>query len=298
MKKKIRLISIFLAVVFLAGECMPVYAAKSPGGNTDFPGNPFDIVIPTDPKAPGRKKKNSASAGGSTVKVPAAPAATGPGGPVQPAMQPGEDETMNDFVAKTTVYANGIIEASTIKPYDGLKYKLVITPYAQYPTIADMLSREMCPVAFSEVTATPVLSDYLPIVRQKAAEAGVSPESCYPYQLFDVTYYRDYGDHLEKSDLFDSITLSLPNYVLDHFVCLLHYKDGVWSVVENADVIREKGWLRFGVDSLSPFTIVVSDGSTDGSTAVIRSPQTGYDFLTESCLAIKEWLADHFQTHE
>ena len=302
MKKTIRFVSVLMILVLLAGEFLPVYASSSPGHDIDLEDNPFDIRVVTDPSTPpGRKKKKAPGIVSNQSPVSNVQTVTGPVGPGyvgadgQPISIPTDTSKFEDRVVKTVKHANGIIEASTVKPSDGLKYKLIITPYAQYPMIVYAPSRELCSVAFNDVTAAPVLSDYLPIIDRKAVEAGVAPESCYPYQLFDMTYYRDYGDHLERSDNYDSIALSLPDYVLDRFVCLLHYMDGAWYVVENAYVIREKGWLRFSVDSLSPFAIILHDDQSAAAGApAVKSPQTGYDFGTEVFLAVKEWLTGLF----
>lgn len=220
-------------------------------------------------------------------------AAPSPGGTVIKEDNPYHMKIAGDRIVKTTIEGTGIIKLDIVKEADDLKYKLIVTPYAQYPTIADPTNRDLCPVVYQDIVPVPVLSDYLPIIRPKAAAISVPPEDCCTYQIFDVTYYRDYGDHLEKSDKHSTISLNLPDYVLDRFVCLLHYMNGQWYVVDNAYVERSEGLLCFSVDKLSPFAIIVHENLKTDTT--IKSPQTGYGFFEEMYLTVKEWLTDLFE---
>lgn len=56
---------------------------------------------------------------------------------------------------------------------------------------------------------------------------------------------------------------------LNNFVCLLHYCDGDWHVVDNAKVSENGEHLEFSVNSLSPFAIVVDTAAVE-----VEEPQT------------------------
>lgn len=78
------------------------------------------------------------------------------------------------------------------------------------------------------------------------------------------------AENLAVSDFFDITDVNVNeanNYfieikpeALENFVCLLHYYDGDWHVVENAKVSDDGEHLEFSVDGLSPFAIVVDTG--------------------------------------
>ena len=177
------------------------------------------------------------------------------------------------------------------------KYRLAITPWEHVDTIEDSTVRQIFYDAHAQVTSCPVLSDFLPVIVPYAEAVGVAPESCMVSNMLDVTYYRMLPNGtLKPSGDFDSVSIKYNGFNLDHFVCLLHYKNGSWYVVDNAVAETATNTLSFSVTGLSPFAVVVSrDAAAPKNGGGARSPQTGYDLLTESCLAVKEWLADHFQ---
>lgn len=71
--------------------------------------------------------------------------------------------------------------------------------------------------------------------------------------LFDISWYGC-DDHREHG----GFEIQLKPEVLDNFVALLHYNNGVWELVSNAEVIGNGDILSFSVDSLSPFAIIVN----------------------------------------
>ena len=262
MKRRNKLISIVLICAMMAGlMCSQAYARRSPGHDTPPVHDP-DIRT----RVPGSR-----------------------------------NDYVEDDVKNVLYKEGGIVEFLTEKPSDGLKYRLIYTPYPMYSTIADLPTRAIVPWAFEDVTKVPVLSDYLPIVKPWAVKAEVKPEDCFIYDMFDLTYYRDYGTYLEKSNNFSDITISLPGYVLDRFICLLHYVNGKWIVEDSAEVYREFSQLHFTTYTLSPFAIVVHDDVvpvTEAAEAAgdgpVRSPQTGYSFFEEVFLQVKDKIREWF----
>ena len=238
-----------------------------------------------------------------TVLLTAAIAAAYMVMPVYAAPSPGGDVVYTDddanhleieepgkTVIKTTMKANGNVEVESVEDETGIKYVLIVTPYQNYPTIADGKARADSPIAFTDITSYPVVSDYLPMIRPKARAIEVQPEDCFVYDVFDVTFYLDEGFRLTKSDNHGLVTLNLPWYVLDRFVCLLHYMDGEWSMVESARADKEKGLLHFSVRDFSPFAIIIHDNEEVPSSK--RSPQTGYSIFDEFRFTIEERMKD------
>lgn len=79
------------------------------------------------------------------------------------------------------------------------------------------------------------------------------------------------GADLAVSDLFDlhaseeqkgSIEITLEADTLKYFVGLLHLTNDGWELVKDAKVINKGTQLKFSVDSLSPFAIVVDTSGT------------------------------------
>ncbi len=64
---------------------------------------------------------------------------------------------------------------------------------------------------------------------------------------------------------------------LDHFVGLMNYTNGEWSVIENAK-INERGNLQYSSHKLGAFAIVVNNTSANNGQKDIDNPSTG-DFL-------------------
>lgn len=81
------------------------------------------------------------------------------------------------------------------------------------------------------------------------------------------------AENLAISDFFDisdaatsganNYSLTIKPETLKNFVCLLHYCDGDWHVVENAKVSENGEHLEFSVDSFSPFAIVVDTAAVE-----------------------------------
>jgi hypothetical protein len=148
---------------------------------------------------------------------------------------------------------------------DDCTAKLVITPYAKRDTLPDEL-KELIEKAYGEIAASKDLTELNSDLAKLAADKNLKGANLAVSDLFDI-YAIDCEKHEEHLE-FDIV---LAADTLKRFVGLLHMnKNGEWELVSNAEVTNDGKHLKFTVETLSPFAIVVdtSNGGSDG-------PQTG-----------------------
>ena len=135
---------------------------------------------------------------------------------------------------------------------NGCKATLIITAYGD----RDQLSadtRQKIEEAYSIIIDTEDLTSLSGDVGTIAEDLGVKTSSLAVSDLFDIS--STYCDGHENHGHFDII---LKPDALKNFVCLLHYYNGEWHVVEGAEVTHNGEHLEFDAKELSPFAIVVS----------------------------------------
>lgn len=156
-------------------------------------------------------------------------------------------------------------------PFDGCWVEIIVTPYPLKETIESNESYQMINDCYSIVTTIPRIEDLDKEDIEKAAkEAGCKVEDLLVTEIFDITKYH--RGTLDSSDIvnfnpghdegwneyngFVEVTLKMRS--LKNFVCLLHLNhEGVWDVVDSANVIVDGEHLYMNVDELSPFAVVV-----------------------------------------
>ena len=140
--------------------------------------------------------------------------------------------------------------------------ELVITPYSERRTLPDDL-QSLIGKAYDSIVASDDLTKLNADLAKLAGDKKIDGSKLAVSDLFDV---RLVGCDSHEGHAGFEITLAADT--LDRFVGLLHMNnDGVWELVANAEVVNDGENLKFSVDSLSPFAIVVD--STPGA------PQTG-----------------------
>lgn len=167
---------------------------------------------------------------------------------------------------RAEVYIEGgtILEsgASSLKYYeeDGCLTEIIVTPYSYKDTIESDESRYLIDVAYGDIIKIPTVHDLDPIeIEEVADNLGVKLDDLVVRDLFDITLYNRGQVVNHKEDLHSKyIELTLATQTLENFVCLLHYKDSKWNIVESARVIIDENHLYLSIDELSPFAIVVS----------------------------------------
>jgi hypothetical protein len=129
---------------------------------------------------------------------------------------------------------------------------LVVTPYSERETLPEE-KKEDLEQAYDEIVKAEVLSDLHGAIAQVAASKGIALEDLAVSDMFDVSYYD-----CEVHDDHGYFEIVLKPETLKNFVALLHLSNGKWEHVDNAEVTgANRDHLRFFVDDLSPFAIVV-----------------------------------------
>ena len=131
--------------------------------------------------------------------------------------------------------------------------EIVITAYANRDQLSDN-KRQALEAAYAEIVDTEDLSALNKKVKKMAKKLGVDVSELAVSDLFDISM-TECADHA-KHGKFD---ITLKTETLENFVCLLHYYDGEWKVVKNAEISKED-YLEFSQADFSPFAIVTYTG--------------------------------------
>ena len=134
--------------------------------------------------------------------------------------------------------------------------KLVITSYADRTQLAEEV-RAGIEEAYTEIMGVQYLDQLNSGIAKVAEDKGVTVESLAVTDMFDITPTEcvDHANH-------GHFSITLEPSALKNFVCLLHFYDGKWNIVEDAKITGNGTRLEFTEDRFSPFAIVVSTGDT------------------------------------
>lgn len=142
---------------------------------------------------------------------------------------------------------------------DGCEAELVITAYGDRDELS-VEAREKIEEAYSIIAGTENITTLNEAVEDVAKKMGVSTSALAVSDMFDISI-TDCAEH----DTHGHFDITLESETLKNFVCLLHYHEGSWHIIDNAEVTEGNEHLVFSEDDFSPFAIVVySDISDDG----------------------------------
>lgn len=108
--------------------------------------------------------------------------------------------------------------------------------------------------AYAMIRGTQDLSSLNAKLKELAEEYGVEPTDLAISDLFDISASGCDGKHDDHGH-FD---VTIKPESLKNFVCLLHYYNNEWRIVDNAEVTNNGTHIEFDEDEFSPFAIVVS----------------------------------------
>jgi len=183
------------------------------------------------------------------------------------------------FSMSSVVFADGFESSPSGRPAPELIYgenesedceaKLKITAYLD----KDELPEEVCEAleeAYRMIASASDLSELNATLKTIAARLGISTSDLAVSDLFDISAFG--CDNHEGHGHFD-VTIKPEN--LKNFVCLLHYYNGVWRIVDNATVTNNGTHIEFDEMEFSPFAIVVSTAELGGNGSVNEGTGTG-----------------------
>ena len=129
-------------------------------------------------------------------------------------------------------------------------YDLEITPYEERADLTPEAKQEI-EQAYEEIKANDDLTKLTADLTKVAEDKKIEVENLAVSQLFDISEI-ECGEHPDHG----TITIHLTSDALKNFVALLHKTDAGWVVVSSATLVDAET-LKFSVDELSPFAIVV-----------------------------------------
>ena len=135
---------------------------------------------------------------------------------------------------------------------DACPAQIIVTAYGDRNDLS-VEQRQKLEAAYTAIVGAQDLSTLNAKISEIAEKMGVSVSTLAVSDLFDISA-TGCDDHTGHGD-FD---ITLKADTLKNFVCLLHYYNGEWRVVENAEVTNDGNHLEFNEDEFSPFAIVVS----------------------------------------
>lgn len=128
-------------------------------------------------------------------------------------------------------------------------YDLAITPYEDRADLADEAKQEI-ETAYEDIKANADLTKMVADLAKVAEDKKIEKENLAVSQLFDISE-EECAEHADHGTVTIHLTADLKN-----FVALLHKTDAGWVVVSSATLVDAET-LKFSVDELSPFAIVV-----------------------------------------
>lgn len=178
-------------------------------------------------------------------------------------------------VTATVFATNGFVSSPSKNPApapvsfeaanDDCTAKLVTTPYNEREELPETL-QALIEKAYAEITTSEDITKLNADLEALAQSLGIDSKNLAVSDFFDihVTGCDSHDGHFDFDIILDVEKLS-------HFVGLLHMpKNGEWELVKDAEVVNNGEHLKFSVESLSPFAIVV-----DASQITPEPPQTG-----------------------
>lgn len=173
-----------------------------------------------------------------------------------------------------SVSGNAAPTVVTFDPQDdGCTATLVITPYSERKTLPETL-KAMIEKAYDMISGSDDLTKLNSDLAKVAADMKIDSKNLAVSDLFDIRV-----DGCTNHDGHVNFDIVIAAETLDNFVGLLHMeKEGEFELVSNAEVINNGQHLKFSVDSLSPFAIVVN--------TTPDAPQTGFNSMIAVYVAV------------
>ena len=144
---------------------------------------------------------------------------------------------------------------------------VVVNPYADREVLDEEL-RLMIEEAYDQIKENPDLSALNEKLIDIAAENDCEVTDLAARDLFDV-----HVEGCEAHEYEGVFRVRLETETLENFICLLHYYNGEWLIVEDVKVLMDDRYLEFHEDTFSPFAVVVD------STKEIDAPQTSDSYF-------------------
>lgn len=114
-------------------------------------------------------------------------------------------------------------------------------------------ARQQIESAYAKIMGVQDLTALNGAIGTTAQELGFNTADLAVSDLFDIS-----SSACEGHEAHGHFDITLKPETLANFVCLLHYYNDEWHIVESAEVTNNGEHLEFDAEHLSPFAIVVS----------------------------------------
>lgn len=141
---------------------------------------------------------------------------------------------------------------------DGCNAKLVITPYAERNTL-DEATRLVLEEAYKQIANHIQNNDFSKALKAMAESKDMTASELSVSDLFDISYYgcEIHEEHKNQG----GFTITLKAETLGNLVGVLHMNNKNWENVQVLACDQDAKTVTFYVEHLSPFAIVVDNGS-------------------------------------
>ena len=134
-----------------------------------------------------------------------------------------------------------------------------ICSYADRATLSED-ARLAMEAAYASIVATEDVGTLSSSLKNEAATLGITTADMAVSDLFDISMHEE--DH-EGHGAFDVV---IKPTSVKNVVGVLHYTDGAWEYLDAT--VGEEGELSFTTDTLSPFAIVVHNGTASAPASI------------------------------
>lgn len=175
-----------------------------------------------------------------------------------------------------TAGAAGFVSSPTNNPapeLDNPPSGVEVTPYSEREDLSEE-GRQDLEDAYKEILNSTDLSELNEALEDVAKDLDIPTGHIAASDLFDVTYVGE-----------GTVTINLKSDTLEHFVGLMVYEDGQWTLVDDARV--ENGRLVFTTAISGPYAVLVDAGK------YTKPPKTGEDnsLALYACIMVASALA-------
>lgn len=155
----------------------------------------------------------------------------------------------NFIVSPSTNPAPVLIEG--VNESEDCTAQIIITPYIDRDTLPEKNRLDIEGV-YKQVVESPDLGYLTNDLVALANDLGIDVKNLAVSDLFDVRYVG-----CDIHQYHGTFRIKFKAETLENFVCLLHFHEGEYHIVENASVTEDGKYLVFTTNNLSPFAIVV-----------------------------------------
>lgn len=154
-----------------------------------------------------------------------------------------------------------------IEKNDGHVEKVIITPYEDRNNIKDEHAYNQLVEAYESIKNANNLEELVPEIKKIANDQGANTEDLGVRYLFDISVFDGEAD---ENGIYIELNTEFEN--LSDFICLMEYKDGIWSIVEGVKIDPNNPnriYIPINTNSAAYAVVVANDYNYSGDSPII-----------------------------